>query len=230
MTQDTLTTKAHNYYNEQTLMNNIIAKYDYYNDTRSTQRADNRMISYAIYNTNVPGVNDWNCKIQLPEIYELAQTLKSHLVQNLYSHPEAMFDVSGSSFESQKFANKQKAMLVNTFEQMKIGDEMEKIIDSVVETGEVTLFVGWETKTKQIRRALTLKEQLENETDAAFKVEDKVIYDNAKIRFINYEDFVFDSALQKEIKKKFCYLDEDMFGIDQFLQVTAAFAKEFSTK
>ena len=193
MTQDTLTTKAHNYYNEQTLMNNIIAKYDYYNDTRSTQRADNRMISYAIYNTNVPGVNDWNCKIQLPEIYELAQTLKSHLVQNLYSHPEAMFDVSGSSFESQKFANKQKAMLVNTFEQMKIGDEMEKIIDSVVETGEVTLFVGWETKTKQIRRALTLKEQLENETDAAFKVEDKVIYDNAKIRFINYEDFVFDS-------------------------------------
>lgn len=193
MTQDTLTTKAHNYYNEQTLMNNIIAKYDYYNDTRSTQRADNRMISYAIYNTNVPGVNDWNCKIQLPEIYELAQTLKSHLVQNLYSHPEAMFDVSGSTFESQKFANKQKAMLVNTFEQMKIGDEMEKIIDSVVETGEVTLFVGWETKTKQIRRALTLKEQLENETDAAFKVEDKVIYDNAKIRFINYEDFVFDS-------------------------------------
>ena len=193
MTQDTLTTKAHNYYNEQTLMNNIIAKYDYYNDTRSTQRADNRMISYAIYNTNVPGVNDWNCKIQLPEIYESAQTLKSHLVQNLYSHPEAMFDVSGSSFESQKFANKQKAMLVNTFEQMKIGDEMEKIIDSVVETGEVTLFVGWETKTKQVRRALTLKEQLENETDAAFKVEDKVIYDNAKIRFINYEDFVFDS-------------------------------------
>lgn len=193
MTQDTLTTKAHNYYNEQTLMNNIIAKYDYYNDTRSTQRADNRMISYAIYNTNVPGVNDWNCKIQLPEIYELAQTLKSHLVQNLYSHPEAMFDVSGSSFESQKFANKQKAMLVNTFEQMKIGDEMEKIIDSVVETGEVTLFVGWETKTKQVRRALTLKEQFENETDAAFKVEDKVIYDNAKIRFINYEDFVFDS-------------------------------------
>ena len=44
------------------------------------------------------------------------------------------------------------------------------------------------------------------------------------------KDFVFDSALQKEIKKKFCYLDEDMFGIDQFLQVTAASAKEFSTK
>ena len=193
MTSDISTKNALDYYNERVLMSNIVKKYDYYNDMRTSQRTDNRMISYAIYNASVSGVNDWNCKIQLPEIYELAQTLKSHLVQNLYSHPEAMFDVSGSSFESQKFANKQKAMLVNTFEQMKIGDEMEKIIDSVVETGEVTLFVGWETKTKQIRRALTLKEQLENETDAAFKVEDKVIYDNAKIRFINYEDFVFDS-------------------------------------
>ena len=193
MTSDILTKNTLDYYNEQVLMSNIVKKYDYYNDMRTSQRTDNRMISYAIYNASVPGVNDWNCKIQLPEIYELAQTLKSHLVQNLYSHPEAMFDVSGSTFESQKFANKQKAMLVNTFEQMKIGDEMEKIIDSVVETGEVTLFVGWETKTKQIRRALTLKEQFENETDAAFKVENKVIYDNAKIRFINYEDFVFDS-------------------------------------
>lgn len=193
MTSDISTKNALDYYNERVLMSNIVKKYDYYNDMRTSQRTDNRMISYAIYNASVPGVNDWNCKIQLPEIYELAQTLKSHLVQNLYSHPEAMFDVSGSSFESQKFANKQKAMLVNTFEQMRIGDEMEKIIDSVVETGEVTLFVGWETKTKQIRRALTLKEQLENETDAAFKVENKVIYDNAKIRFINYEDFVFDS-------------------------------------
>ena len=51
-----------------------------------------------------------------------------------------MFDVSGVDNKTQKFANKQKAMLVNTFELMGIEDEMEKIIDSVVETGEVTLF------------------------------------------------------------------------------------------
>ena len=67
-----------------------------------------------------------------------------------------MFDVSGVDYKTQKYANKQKAMLVNTFETMKIEDEMEKIIDSVVETGEVTLFVGWETKTRKVRRALSL--------------------------------------------------------------------------
>ncbi len=183
---------AQDYYNEQNILKNIISKYDYYNDARNSQRADNRLISYAIYNADIPQINDWNCRIQLPEIYELAQTLKSHIVQNLYSHPDGMFDVSGVDLKSQKYANRQKAMLVNTFEKMKLSDEMEKIVDSVVETGEVTLFVGWETKNRKVRRALSLQEQIELNTESSFVVEDKVVYDNAKVKFIHYEDFVFD--------------------------------------
>lgn len=179
-------------YKEQLIKSSIIDKYDYFDEQRNSQKSDNRLISHAIYNADIPRINDWNCKIQLPEIYELAQTLKSHIVQNLYSHPDSMFDVSGVDYKSQKFANKQKAMLVNTFDDMKIENEMEKIIDSVVETGEVTLFVGWETKTKKVRRALTLQEQFDIGTDAAFVVEDKVVYDNVKVKFVNYEDFVFD--------------------------------------
>lgn len=191
-TNDTTLLTAQDYYNEQNILKNIISKYDYYNDTRNSQRSDNRLISYAIYNADIPQINDWNCSIQLPEIYELAQTLKSHIIQNLYSHPDGMFDVSGNDLKSQKYANRQKAMLVNTFEEMKLSDEMEKIVDSVVETGEVTLFVGWETKTRKVRRALSLKEQIEMNTNQSFVVEDKVIYDNAKVKFIHYEDFVFD--------------------------------------
>ena len=180
------------YYKEQFLLNSIIEKYDYYDEQRNQQKSDNRLISQAIYNSTIPTVNSWDCKIQLPEIYELAQTLKSHIVQNLYSHPDGMFDVSGADYDSQKFANKQKAMLVNTFEEMRVSDEIEKIVDSVVETGEVTLFIGWETRTKKIRRPLSLQEQIKNNTNEAFIVEDKVVYDNAKVKFINYEDFVFD--------------------------------------
>lgn len=187
-------TKTLDYYNEQFLLSEVVKKYDYYDEKRNQQKSDNRLISNAIYNSTIPAINNWDCKIQLPEIYELAQTLKSHIMQNLYSHPDGMFDVSGANFESQKYANKQKAMLVNTFEEMKISQEIEKIVDSVVETGEVTLFVGWETRTKKIRRALTLKEQFEKETNAAFTLEEKVVYDNAKVKFINYEDFVFDKS------------------------------------
>lgn len=177
---------------EQFLLGDIIKKYDSFEDSRMSQISDNRLVKYAIYDSDIPKVNAWDCHIQLPDIYELAQTLKSHLIQNLYSHPDGMFDVEGKDFETQKYANSQKAMLVSTFESMKIEDEMEKIIDSVVETGEVTLFVGWETKTRKTRRAISLKEQLERGIEDTFVVEDKVVYDNAKVKFINYEDFVFD--------------------------------------
>lgn len=186
--------KNKNYLEEIELINLIREKYDYYDGVRASQLTDNRLIKYSIYDSDIPKVNGWDCNIQLPEIYELAQTLKSHIVQNLYSHPEGMFDVTGSDAKTQEFANKQKAMLVKAFEGMKIENEMEKIIDSVVETGEVTLFVGWETKTKKTRRALTLTEQLELGTETPFIVEEKVVYDNAKVKFINYEDFVFDKT------------------------------------
>ena len=177
---------------EQLLAASICGKYDTYEDSRTSQLSDIRAIQDAIYGATIPKINAWENRIQLPEIYELSQTLRSHISQNLYSHPEAMFDVSGTTPQTQAFANKQKAMLVNTFENMKIEEELEKVIDSVVETGETTLFVGWEKKVKQIRRAQTIEEQLINPADKGFVVEEKITYDNAKIRHIKAEDFVFD--------------------------------------
>lgn len=186
--------KSLDYTQEQFLLGNIIEKYDYYENLRSAQLTDNRLVRYAIYDSSIPRINAWDSNIQLPDIYELAQTLKSHIVQNLYSHPDGMFDVEGTDFDTQKYANMQKAMLVKTFESMKLEDEMEKIIDSVVETGEVTLFVGWETKSRRTRRAISLAEQIEKNIEENFVIEDKIVYDNAKVKFINYEDFVFDKS------------------------------------
>lgn len=170
----------------------ITQKYDDLEDARRGQLSDLRLIKNAIYGNNIPNINEWNTKIQLPDIYELAQTLKAHISENLYSHPDSMFDVSGNTPQTQFLANRQKAMLVNTFEKMKLEEEMEKMIDSIVETGESTVFVGWQTKTKVIRRPQTIEEQLINPTESGFVVEEKVIYDNAKIKFIKAEDFVFD--------------------------------------
>lgn len=174
------------------LIGNITEKYDKFNDQRSNQLADIKLVRDAIYNSDVPKVNAWDSKIELPDIYELAQTLKSHISENLYSHPDAMFDVSGTTPQTQAFANKQKAMLVNTFENMNVENEIEKVIDSIVETGEATLFVGWETKIKSTRRAKTFDEQLNSLDNKSFTINEKVIYDNAKVRHIKSEDFVFD--------------------------------------
>ena len=179
---------------ESLLVSDITNKYDRYDDLRASQITDNRIMRDAIYDSDIPKLNGWDNKISLPDIYELAQTLKSHISDNLYSHPEAMFDVSGTTPQSQEYANRQKAMLVNTFEQMKLEDEIEKVIDSIVETGECTLFVGWETKIKQTRRALTIQEQIENPEHKTFVLEEKLVYDNAKVKHIKAEDFVFDKS------------------------------------
>ena len=177
---------------EKFLVANIIDKYDRFNEQRSSQLTDIKLVRDAIYNSDIPKINGWDNKVELPDIYELAQTLKSHISENLYSHPDAMFDVSGTTPQTQSYANRQKAMLVNTFEQMHIEDEIEKVIDGIVETGESTLFVGWETKIKSVRRAQTLEEQILNHDKKGFVIDDKVIYDNAKVKHIKSEDFVFD--------------------------------------
>lgn len=174
------------------LTQKITQKYDEMEDSRRGQINDINLIKNAIYNSSIPAINEWNTKIQLPEIYELAQTLKAHISENLFAHPDSMFDVSSNNPQAQLLANRQKAMLVNTFEQMKIEEEMEKIIDSIVETGESTIFVGWQTKTKVTRRPQTIEEQLTNPSESGFVIEENVIYDNAKVKFIKPEDFVFD--------------------------------------
>lgn len=177
---------------ERFLVGSITDKYDKFDDQRSSQLTDIKLVRDAIYNTDIPKLNGWDSKIELPDIYELAHTLKSHISQNLYSHPESMFDVSGTTPQTQSFANRQKAMLVNTFEQMNIENEIEKVIDGIVETGETTLFVGWETKIKSVRRAKTFEEELKFPDKKGFILDDKVVYDNAKIKHIKSEDFVFD--------------------------------------
>ena len=56
-----------NYIDEQFLMSNIIEKYDYFENDRTTQLTDNRLIKYAIYDSDIPKSNSWDCNIQLPD-------------------------------------------------------------------------------------------------------------------------------------------------------------------
>lgn len=199
---------------EEILTKKIPQKYDELEDNRREQLEDIKLLRETIYVNQIPQINGWDSKIELPDIYELAQTLKSHISDNLYSHPDAMFDVAGSTPQAQAFANRQKAMLVNTFEQMKLEDELEKVVDGIVETGESVLFVGWETKIKSTRRAQSIEEQLVAPTENGFVVESKVIYDNPKVKHIKSEDFVFDTNRKDnwdncaKIYRTYCDLDE----------------------
>ncbi len=176
----------------------IISLFDKLEENRSAQLADIATIKREIYSKNQM-IQDWNANVNLPDIYELAQTLKSHLVENLYSHPEAMFDVSGTTPEAQQAANLQKAMLVDTFEKMNFSTEMEKLVNSIVEAGEASMFVGWSTKIKEVRRQSPF-ESLEIE-QTPYKIEQKTVYDGPVVKFIAPEDFVFDTEIRDQWDK-----------------------------
>lgn len=175
---------------ERLVADKVVKSFDELEQARSQQLVDLQVLRDEIYAKNQTPKNSWNGQINLPDIYELAQTLKSHLVENLYSHPEAMFDVTGCDRDSQQHAAQQKSMLVDSFEKMKFDSELEKIVDSVVETGEATVFVGWKTKIKQMRRP---KPVLDSQiADSPFNIESKIIYDGAVAKHIPASDFVFD--------------------------------------
>ena len=72
------------------LVKQISNKYDEYESARSLQLSDIRIVRDAIYSKKLPNVNDWNTKLELPDIYELAQTLKAHIGENLYSHADGI--------------------------------------------------------------------------------------------------------------------------------------------
>lgn len=199
---------------ELLLVQKIQKKYDNLEDDRKEQLDDIKLLREAIYKNQIPSINGWDSKIELPDIYELAQTLKSHISDNLYSNPDAMFDVTGADPQAQACANRQKALLVNTFDKMKLENELEKIVDGIVETGESTVFVGWATKIKTIRRAQSIEEQLIAPTYDGFIIEDHVIYDNPVVKHVKSEDFVFDKNKRDnwdsctKIYRTYCDIEE----------------------
>src|SRR5574344_1040567 len=170
----------------------ISTNFRLFQEKRQSHLTEIKDIKNAIYNDMDMSKNAWNKDIKLPDIYELSQTLKSHLMDCLYSHPDAMFDVSGNTQEAQLNANKQKALLCNYFEKMHIENELEKSVDSIIEAGEATLFIGWQKKFKKIRRYTTLAEEFFAKNPSGFVVEEKEIYDGPIIKHVPSENFCFE--------------------------------------
>lgn len=202
------------------LVGSIPKKYDQFDDAREDQRRDTLKLRDEIYgrkyDTTEAG-KEWKSHVELTDIYEKRDTLKSHLWANIYQNPDSMIDVSGRDPQAEAQAPIQKASLVNAFENMKIQFELDKMVDNLIETGDMALFVGWETKTKSVRRAKTKIEKMQdrltamfsamtNPLDGALKFSkllgsqnnfvtyDELLYEGATVKAVDPLNFVFDAA------------------------------------
>ena len=133
------------------IKNKICDKFEKLNEQRQKQISHIQNVRNAIYGSAFEGYS--NQRLNLPDAWQQAATLKAHLLEAISSHSEGLFDVTESDNSSSIRANNHKIFLCNALEKMKFSDKLEQIIENIIETGEVTLFVGWETRWRTRRVA-----------------------------------------------------------------------------
>ena len=79
------------------LKDKICSVFDDLDSQRQSQKNDIKAVEQAIFLKK-------NDKFQMTDLFELYQTFKAHIWENLYSNLELLFDVKGQNEESEKTA------------------------------------------------------------------------------------------------------------------------------
>ena len=142
----------------------------------------------------------WKTKVFMCKVYMFYQTLKAFIWKNTYSNTNSMFDVSGENLEADNDSNRQKAGLNNCFDKMDYQKTMDKVIDNFLIHGELITYCAWKKKSEEYRKKIGA-EDIENpkaiealEKGSFFFVDEKVVYDNPYVYYVDPANFVFDNS------------------------------------
>lgn len=151
--------------------------------------------------------DNWKSKTKMGKLYMYFMTYSAFIWKNTYSGIPSMFDCTGRTQESDENSNKQKTALVNILEDMKFANISDEVVKNSLIYGELISFLTWEIRKEEYRRPISFFETM-FQTDIKklpkileakaqgknYYVDERVIYDNAKVIAVNPEDFVFDSS------------------------------------
>lgn len=142
----------------------------------------------------------WKTKVQMCKVFMFYQVLKAFIWKNTYSNTNSMFDVSGENLEADNESNRQKAGLVDCFEKMEYQKTMDKVLDNFLVHGELITYCAWKKKSEEYRK-LVGKDDMTNpkaiealEKGSFFFVDEKVVYDNPYVYYVDPANFVFDNS------------------------------------
>lgn len=166
------------------LAHQIKATFEKLNEKRSKQLKEIKALQDKTFGNGSDNISSWASDLDLPDLWEQYQTMKAHLIDVIYSHPEGLFDVEAENFENSDKAIAHKAMLCDYFEKMNLREEIEKIVENLILTGESIIFVGWETKYERKRKW--------SDFQGDFEIVSKIVYDGPKVKTVQPQDFVFD--------------------------------------
>ena len=109
-----------------------------YHDKRQTQISTAKELQQRIY-LNQPNRNKtqkWKSNIKENKIYTTKDSMKSVMWKEIWSNEEQMFDVTGTSKDTEEMAEKQKEAIVYALKKMQAGVQFDKGTDYWFEYGE----------------------------------------------------------------------------------------------
>lgn len=166
-----------------------------FHDKRSTQIATAEQLQSLLY-LNQPDRNkkaEWKSNIKENKIFTTWDSMKSVMWKEIWSNEEQMFDVSGTSKETEEMAERQKEAIVYSLKKMNAGVQFDKATDYWAEYGEFIYKTDWKKRSKKVKRFDPYQGMVEVELP---------LEENANIEAINPMFFNFDVTKFKYGNKK----------------------------
>ena len=163
-----------------------------FHDKRSTQIATAQELMKYVYlnqpNRNKKADEDWKSNIKENKLYTTWDAMKSVMWKEIWSNEEQMFDVAGTSKETEEVAEKQKEAVVYSLKKMDAGVQFDKATDNWGVYGDFVYKTDWKKRTKKVKRF----SQFEGFVEVELPIEE-----NANIEAINPMFFNFDTTKYK---------------------------------
>ena len=168
----------------------ISAWWGEFHEKRSTQISVAQELQSMIY-LNQPDRNKtkaWKSNIKENKIYTTKDSMKSVMWKEIWSNEEQMFDVTGTSKDTEEMAEKQKEAIVYALKKMQAGTQFDKGTDYWFEYGEYIYKTDWKKRSKKVKRFDQFRGMVEIELP---------LEENANIEAINPMFFNFDVTKYK---------------------------------
>ena len=189
----------------------IAQKFKTWDEDRQSQVDTAKEIIEEVYLNQAPRSVDkrleWKADVKLNALYNIKRTKKSMLYREIWSNPRQMFDVRGTSKDTEELAKAQKASIVDSLEKMQIGKQMDEGIDNLLDIGEMIIKTDWEQRKKVVKRQKKgigwILQNLARTITGSGYVEQQFkdieipYYENARVESISPFMFVFDHTKYK---------------------------------
>lgn len=199
------------------LAGKIAGKYIKWNDDREAQITTAKEIMEQVY-LNQPDKRyedelEWKSDVKLNSLYNIKRTRKAMLWREMWSNAGQMFDVRGTSEETEENAKVQKAAIVDSLNRMEVQRQFDKVADDLFDIGEMIFKTDWEVRKKVVKRqrkdiGFVLMNIARNLTGSGFTTQESMkdvtipYYENARVEEVSPFMFVFDHTKFKQGDKK----------------------------